>query len=135
MPTRWVVVTKMRCIGRGVSGLRPAAVAAAVAAALAAPGAAWADGPWHAEAPIYGVSAPTQHMVTMSDGVQLAADVYVPTQPDGSPAHGRFPVILSQTPYGKESAVTTQSMGPGFGGDGYYPYLVQRGYIDVVADV
>jgi putative CocE/NonD family hydrolase len=74
-------------------------------------------------------------MVTMSDGVQLAADVYVPTQPDGSPARGRFPVILSQTPYGKESAVTTQSMGPGFGGDGYYPYLVQRGYIDVVADV
>ncbi len=26
-------------------------------------------------------------------------------------------------------------MGSGYGGDGYYPYLIERGYIDVVADV
>jgi uncharacterized protein len=74
-------------------------------------------------------------MVTMSDGVQLAVDVYRPTTPSGAPAQGPFPVILSETPYGKRSLVTTQSMGQGFGGDGYYPYLIERGYIDVVADV
>ena len=71
----------------------------------------------------------------MSDGVKLAADVYRPTLPSGAPAPGHFPVILSQTPYGKRSSVTTQSMGQGMGGDGFYPYLVERGYIDVVADV
>jgi putative CocE/NonD family hydrolase len=74
-------------------------------------------------------------MVAMSDGVKLAVDVYRPINSNGRPASGRFPVILSQTPYGKRSATTTQSMGSGFGGDGFYPYLVQRGYIDVVADV
>ncbi len=62
-------------------------------------------------------------------------DVYRPTLSDGQTASGPFPVILSQTPYGKRSAVTMQSMGPGMGGDGYYPYLVERGYIDAVADV
>lgn len=116
----------MRFVGRGTL------VALAM---LATPGVALADGPWHAEAPTYGVSSPTAHMVTMSDGVKLAVDVYVPTQANGSPAPGRFPVIMSQTPYNKRSPVTTDSMGSGFGGDGFYPYLVQRGYIDVVADV
>jgi hypothetical protein len=103
--------------------------------AVLLPASAWADGPWHAEPASYGVSAPAQHMVTMSDGVQLAADVYMPTTKTGAVAGGSFPVVMSQTPYGKRSAVTTQSMGSGFGGDGFYPYLVQRGYIDVVADV
>lgn len=114
------------------------AVLAALCAAIggfAAPAVATADGPWHAEPATYGVSQPVQQMVTMSDGAQLAADVYRPTLATGAIAPGRFPVILSQTPYGKRSAVTTQSMGQGIGGDGFYPYLVQRGYIDVVADV
>jgi putative CocE/NonD family hydrolase len=93
-------------------------------------------GKWTAASPAaYGVSPPVQYMVTMSDGVRLAADVYRPTLSSGQAAPGPFPVILSQTPYGKRSAVTTESMGQGMGGDGYYPYLVQRGYVDVVADV
>jgi putative CocE/NonD family hydrolase len=99
------------------------------------PATASADGPWHGAAASYGVSSPVQQMVTMSDGVQLAVDVYRPTLSSGANAPGSFPVILSQTPYGKRSVVTTQSMGQGMGGDGYYPYLVERGYIDVVADV
>jgi putative CocE/NonD family hydrolase len=105
------------------------------ASAVALPASAFADGPWHAAPASYGVSSPVQEMVTMSDGVKLAADVYRPTLPNGANAPGRFPVILSQTPYGKRSVVTTQSMGQGMGGDGFYPYLVARGYIDVVADV
>lgn len=67
--------------------------------------------------------------------MQLAADVYRPTLASGAPAPGRFPVILSITPYGKRSPVTMDSMGSRYGGDGYYPYLIERGYIDVVADV
>ncbi len=112
-----------------------AALCAVFVCALALPAAAGADGPWHAEPGAYGVSQPVQQMVTMSDGVQLAVDVYRPTLSSGANAPGKFPVILSETPYGKRSAVTTMSMGQGMGGDGYYPYLVQRGYIDVVADV
>ena len=43
--------------------------------------------------------------------------------------------MLSITPYGKRSSVTKGSSGGGFGGDGYYPYLVERGYLNVVVDV
>src|SRR2546430_1250334 len=72
----------------------------------------------------------------MSDGTSLAADIYYPTDPrTGRRAPGRFPVVLSITPYGKRSSVTKGSSGSGFGGDGYYPYLVQRGYLNVVVDV
>jgi putative CocE/NonD family hydrolase len=112
-------------------------ICAVVCALAAAPPAlaAGSTGPWHAEPARYGVSTAVQHMVTMSDRVQLAADVYRPTLPTGAPARGPFPVILSITPYGKRSVVTMDSMGPGLGGDGYYPYLIERGYIDVVADV
>jgi putative CocE/NonD family hydrolase len=111
------------------------AAALMLLATLASAEPATAADRWHAEPARYGVSAAVQHMVTMSDGVQLAADVYRPTLPSGAPARGPFPVILSITPYGKRSPVTLDSMGSGFGGDGYYPYLIQRGYIDVVADV
>src|SRR5579884_1493843 len=121
----------MREIARGYIALL------LVAGTLATPSAASAarGGPWRAEPARYGVSAAVQHMVRMSDGVRLAVDVYRPTLTGGHPAPGRFPVILSQTPYGKRSPVTIDSMGSGYGGDGYYPYLIERGYIDVVADV
>jgi len=84
----------------------------------------------------YGVSAPLESAVRMSDGTTLAADVYHPTDArTGRPASGRFPVILSMTPYGKRSSVTTGSSGAGLGGDGYYPYLIEHGYLNVVVDV
>ena len=40
-------------------------------------------------------------MVPMRDGVRLATDVYLPAAADGSPLPGRWPVLLSRTPYGK----------------------------------
>jgi putative CocE/NonD family hydrolase len=62
--------------------------------------------------------------------------VYLPTDPrTGRAAAGRFPVVLSITPYAKRSAVTTSSSGKGLGGDGHYPYLVRRGYLNAVVDV
>jgi putative CocE/NonD family hydrolase len=105
-----------------------------LAAALAAPASAHA---WKPERARFGVSAAREFPVRMSDGVDLRADVYWPTDPaTGAPARGRFPVVLSQTPYGKRSAVTTSSGNtPEGGGNGHFPYLVRRGYINVVADV
>jgi putative CocE/NonD family hydrolase len=70
----------------------------------------------------------------MSDGTVLRADVFFPTDPNtGREAAGRFPVILTQTPYSKfasESASVAEALGAG-----YSPFLVQRGYIQVVADI
>jgi putative CocE/NonD family hydrolase len=89
--------------------------------ALAAPAAhAWEPRP--AE---YGVAKETNVPITMSDGVRLFADVLRPAGPDGTPADGRFPVILTQTPYNKNSPQLN------FQND----YLVQRGYVQVIADV
>lgn len=115
---------------RGKVIARVAATAASSAAALVA------AAPAHAALP-YGVSAPVQHSVRMSDGTRLAVDVYVPTDPrTGRAARGRFPVLMSMTPYGKRSSVTTSATGGSkFGGDGFYPWLVRHGYVDVVADV
>src|SRR3954471_8188542 len=105
-----------------------------VVAAVIAPGSAHA---WKPEPARFGVSAPREFAVRMSDGTELRADVYYPTDPKtGAPATGPFPVVLSQTPYGKRSPVTTSSSNAGEGGgNGHFPYLVRRGYINVVADV
>src|SRR5688572_20386101 len=56
--------------------------------------------------------------VTMSDGTVLRADVHRPDAP------GRFPVLVTQTPYNKGGPLR-----------GAIPYLVQRGYVHVVVDV
>src|SRR3954453_4230779 len=56
--------------------------------------------------------------ITMSDGIILRANVYRPDKP------GRYPVVLTQTPYNKESALGAGNT-----------YLVQRGYVHVVVDV
>ena len=63
--------------------------------------------------------------MTMSDGTVLRVNVYRPARVDGSPVQRRFPVVLTQTPYNKSAPRL------GFRND----YLVQRGYVQVVADV
>jgi putative CocE/NonD family hydrolase len=95
--------------------LSAAAAAAGVTAALPAY-------TWHEAAATYGVKQVTDVPVTMRDGTVLRVDVYYPTDAKtGAEAKGPFPVLLTQTPYGKGSM-----------GDTYY---VQRGYLEVVADV
>jgi putative CocE/NonD family hydrolase len=59
--------------------------------------------------------------ITMPDGTVLSANVTRPDKP------GRYPVILTQTPYGKDSISA-------FLGGGT-KYLVQRGYAAVLVDV
>ena len=73
----------------------------------------------------------------MHDGTVLRADVYYPTNPaTGSAATGPFPVLLQQTPYGKE-AYSSDAAATGLGAltNTSVSYLVDRGYIVVISDV
>lgn len=111
--------------GRGV-GL-PIGPGRAPASTAAAPSAARAASTWTPEAATYGVGSLLNQAVTAKDGTILRADVYFPTTlTTGAAAAGPFPVLLTQTPYGKDVTVL---------GGGPDNYLVPRGYIEVVADV
>ncbi|HEX5266430.1 MAG TPA: CocE/NonD family hydrolase [Acidimicrobiales bacterium] len=88
-------------------------------------------GLWQPPPPAYGVQADKNVTVRMDDGAGLVADVYYPADPEtGQRAPGRFPVLLTQTPYTGSTGLTsaTGSSGPG-------DYFVERGYIFVSADV
>ncbi|WP_192808692.1 CocE/NonD family hydrolase [Actinomadura montaniterrae] len=61
--------------------------------------------------------------IPMDDGVVLRADVTRPALADGSPAPGRFPVVVVQGCYGKPVALLTDS--------DYARY----GYVEVIVDV
>lgn len=76
----------------------------------------------------YGVkTSRTEVPVTMNDGIVLRVNVIEPTDPlTGAVAAGPFPVLLTQTPYGKASAPATS---------GQEDNLVKHGYIQVIADV
>ena len=107
-----------------------AAVLSAALLGLVAPSATASTGTgtpsgWTARPATYGVHVTQDVKVTMSDGTVLRVNVYRPARADGTPAPGRFPVILTQTPYNKSAPQL------GFRDD----YLVERGYVQVVADV
>ncbi|HYZ28367.1 MAG TPA: CocE/NonD family hydrolase [Thermoleophilaceae bacterium] len=70
----------------------------------------------------YGVVSETNLPITMPDGTRLSANIYRPDSP------GRYPVLLFQNPYGSNGV----SKNDGGASD---PYLVQRGYVQVVVDV
>lgn len=79
----------------------------------------------------YGVGVQHNVAIPMSDGVTLRADIHYPTMPDnGEPAGGLFPVLVSITPYGKKAPPPAGQIG-----GGPIPYLVERGYIEVMVDV
>ncbi len=65
-------------------------------------------------------------MVPMRDGVKLATDLYLPAK-DGRPAPGRFPVVLTRTPYDKSETAWTPL-------DVIGPYYASRGYVFVAQD-
>ncbi|MGH9307622.1 MAG: CocE/NonD family hydrolase [Acidimicrobiales bacterium] len=103
-------------------------IPAGVVAASSAPGTGWRPEP-----ATYGIGERTDVPVTMHDGTVLSANVYYPTGPGGGQAPGKFPVILTQTPYGKGGLGSIS--GSATAQTGAQDYLIQRGYIDVVADV
>ena len=121
-------------VGSFLAPLAPTAASAATApdplappaAASAAPGSGWAP-----EAATYGVVTQVNVPVTMADGTVLRATIATPADPKtGKPAAGPFPVLLTQSPYGKDSAGQLGSSAIGID-----PYFVKRGYIDVAVDV
>ena len=61
-------------------------------------------------------------LVPMSDGVHLAVDLYRPAR-DGTPLPGRFPALLTRTPYDKAGAEAEGK------------YYAARGYVVVANDV
>jgi putative CocE/NonD family hydrolase len=86
---------------------------------------------WTPRAAQYGVGIHHNVAVPMSDGVQLRVDVHYPTDRDtGLPAAGPFPVLMSMTPYGKKAPPPAAQIG-----GGPTPFLVKRGYIEVMVDV
>lgn len=112
--------------------LLPSALMLAVGLALPGVGAstgaetAWTPGP-----PLYDMGKTPNVSVTMEDGAVLRADVFFPVnRTTGEAATGPFPVILTQTPYGKTISGSLQALAGAAN-----PYLVERGYIHVVADI
>src|SRR6478672_10848218 len=71
--------------------------------------------------PQYEVTALTNVMVPMRDGVKLATDIYFPTR-NGTPLSERFPVIFTRTPYNKTGDKTSGE------------YFAARGYTFVTQD-
>ena len=111
--------------GPPVGGATPDPIDEAIAAS-AATGHHWAP-----EAPTYGVHWQRHVPVRMADGTVLDAEIASPADlTTGAPAAGHFPVLLTQTPYGKDTAglANSSAIGPD-------TYFVKRGYIDVAVDV
>ncbi len=87
--------------------------------------------PGHRKPATYGTGSLLDMPVTMADGTVLRADVYFPTTPGTTTAaNGLFPVLLQQTPYGKAFIVDASAIA-----NTNVEYLVDRGYIVVIADV
>ncbi len=108
-----------------------ATLATLIVAAIAAPSAL----AWRPEKAKYGIGQHDNLAIHTSGGVILRANVYYPTNAKtGKEAAGKFPVILAQTPYGKDDSKYAGSSSLGEL-SGYNPYLIKRGYIEVVADV
>jgi putative CocE/NonD family hydrolase len=99
--------------------------AAVLFAALALAAAASADVPgWtsYDRPATYGVVSETSIPIEMPDGTVLSANVYRPDHP------GRYPVLLFQDPYGANGPTKND-------GGASDPFLVERGYVQVVVDV
>src|SRR5262249_58627289 len=70
----------------------------------------------------YGVAVEKDVMIPVRDGTRLAADIYRPAR-DGVPVAGRFPTLLTRTPYDKKGAGTEGK------------FYAERGYNVVANDV
>ncbi|MET9492431.1 CocE/NonD family hydrolase [Nocardia sp. NPDC006630] len=110
---------------------------------------------WNPGPESYGVGEHKNVEIPMADGVVLRADVRYPTDASGAPAPGPFPIVLTQTAYGKDSEgflrlLSYDGIGPLLqnalpsvidvakqitDAAGYGDYFVKRGYISVVVDI
>ncbi len=106
-----------------------------VIAASSAPGSRWRP-----ERAIYGTASRDDIAIRGAGGTLIRVNEIYPTLADGRPAPGKFPVVMTMTPYGKGQGGSSrpgsaQQPGGGSATGGADNYLVQRGYIDVVEDV
>ena len=85
-------------------GLRPFVFVLGLLAMLAGVSSARADAPVPGSLPpaTYPATYSEQQWITMDDGVKLGATITFPSKTGNAPAPGRFPVILSMTPYGRD---------------------------------
>jgi uncharacterized protein len=126
-----VLVTALSVIG--LISVQAAAAPAAQAATVSDPvgEAIAASGDphsgWHPDPARYGVVQKMNVPVRMKDGTVLRATVAYPAdKATGRIAPGRFPTLLTMTPYGAATGVSAT---------GADPYFVQRGYLDIAVDV
>ena len=66
----------------------------------------------------------TGALLAQGAGKVLYVDVVQPADSSGNPLPGRYPVLLTQTPYNKNAALNFEN-----------DYLVEHGYVQVIADV
>jgi putative CocE/NonD family hydrolase len=71
-----------------------------------------------------GVVVETNVMIPARDGVRLAADIYRPANQSGQALEGKFPALLTRTPYGKAISMPAEAR-----------YYAARGYVVVANDV
>ncbi len=95
---------------------------------------------WRPEKAVYGTRSRNDIAVRGAGGTVIRVNEIYPTLANGAPAPGRFPVVMTITPYGKgqggsSQPRTAQQASGGSATGGANDYLVQRGYIDVVVDV
>ncbi len=69
------------------------------------------------------VAVETGARIPMRDGIELVADIYRPAR-QGEPVAGRFPTLLTRTPYGKGDGRSAEA-----------EYYAARGYVVVINDV
>ena len=106
MPSTVPAAVRPRLIRRSVV-MALVALTAAIVLPVAAPADSWRPGP-----ALFGTGATLNVPVEMDDGTVLRADVHFPTDPDtGAASPGPFPVILTQTPYGKSGGSAASSSG------------------------
>ncbi|HWA64808.1 MAG TPA: CocE/NonD family hydrolase [Mycobacteriales bacterium] len=99
-----------------------------------------ANSKWRPEHATYGTASRNDIPVKGAGGTIIRVNEIYPTTKDGQPAKGKFPVVLTMTPYGKGSGGSSKpgsAQNPGGGSvtGGADDYLVERGYINVVEDV
>ncbi|HET7310909.1 MAG TPA: CocE/NonD family hydrolase [Mycobacteriales bacterium] len=95
---------------------------------------------WKPERAVYGTASRDDIPVKGAGGTAIRVNEIYPTLANGKPAPGKFPVVMTITPYGKGQGGSSQpgsAQQPAAGTPtgGANNYLVQRGYIDVVVDV
>ncbi len=95
---------------------------------------------WKPEKAVYGTASINDIALKGAGGTTIRVNEIYPTTASGKAAPGKFPVLLTMTPYGKGQGGSSKpgsAAAPGGGSatGGADNYLAQRGYIEIVEDV